>query len=752
MRLIHPAAWSPRQLEIIEGTAFCLAVLLSTVGSIITFLAVTSPQAQDRGIAVFELNITRLFPSRISRSDDPLWLSDGMRHDKILRKDALRGRSVLSRLESKVKSAATAVKSAASSIESDVQNKINRTTAGEAIPNGISFGTQRVCIELANGTNTCYKFPVEVVKLLPLPGPLRALLKDDVGGIQNLQGQIVKLLRVANHLIAAAAILMMFVYKPLFTSLTCIKAWRRQNFTRIKQSSNIALATVSAMLLAYPVTALWLIHGKIEGLFSPAIKNIIRYAGGPVKDYVLSSMIIFIAASAPTYVVFWARHKKNTIGQGEYGDDAGTQRLASGLEDGTDSVQLSLKSRISAPILEHAGPRRLTGVTDSVLTIARESHVQVGRVDDLNKVCAMEPAQIIAAVNKQNSALEQQVSQLYGEIEHLQSQLQFTNQAFQTQQVDLSCAYEQLFVQREFEMYLHSYIAHLVSRSQGAIHASQQTTEFFESRLATAKTWTSKESPNISQEIAELNQKVLTMIKVKAESEDHTRRLQDIIIENESTISLKQTENNKLQDSLRKNKKRLDQHQRTASALITTRDDLNRKLAHSNDALRTKAGKAKKVTQTLRTKLKETEAALETQTEQQADLSMVIEEQETLQIQQEAELMELRRVKEFYRLEDMGQAKTITSLKNHVKELEAGQEAKKISKLESEIMHLKMQQERTELELDKQKKLFSKSMDSAKNLQQRATEAEKEVVTCRGHALSITKTLLDSMQEQSGIW
>ncbi|KAL5372584.1 hypothetical protein DPSP01_013383 [Paraphaeosphaeria sporulosa] len=241
------------------------------------------------------------------------------------------------------------------------------------------------------------------------------------------------------------------------------------------------------------------------------------------------------------------------------------------------------------------------------------------------------------------------------------------------------------------------------------------------------------------------------MIKAKAESEDHTRRLQDIIIENESTISLKQTVNNKLQDSLRKNKKRLDQHQRTASALITTRDDLNRKLAHSNDALRTKAGKAKKVTQTLRTKLKETEAALETQAEQQADLSMVIEEQETLQIQQETELMELRRVKEFYRLEDMGQAKTITSLKNHVKELEAGlaasEEAKKISKLESEIMHLKMQQERTELELDKQKKLFSKSMDSTKNLQQRATEAEKEVATCRGHALSITKTLLDSLQD-----
>ncbi|KAL5400707.1 hypothetical protein PMIN03_012155 [Paraphaeosphaeria minitans] len=62
-------------------------------------------------------------------------------------------------------------------------------------------------------------------------------------------------------------------------------------------------------------------------------------------------------------------------------------------------------------------------------------------------------------------------------------------------------------------------------------------------------------------------------------------------------------------------------------------------------------------------------------------------------------------------------------------------------------MHLKMQQERTELELDQQKKLFSKSMDSAKNLQQRATEAEKEVVTCRGHALSITKTLLDSLQD-----
>lgn len=267
------------------------------------------------------------------------------------------------------------------------------TGAQASVPNGISIGTHRFCIDFANGTNACQKYPVDVVKLLRLPGPITTLLKDDFGSIQGLQDKVVGLLRVADYLIATAATLMMFVYNLLFTSFTCIKVWRRENgdqkgFTRLKQWSTITLAAVSGLLLVYPVTALWLVHSKIEGLFSPAVEMLIHYVGGPAKDYVLSSLVLFFAASIPTYVAFWARHEKNIREQGEIAqtDRAHlTEEYPSGIYAGTksdrDSVAEGLKPKISAPILEHAGPGRLTRVTDSVQTIARESHVQVGRLE-----------------------------------------------------------------------------------------------------------------------------------------------------------------------------------------------------------------------------------------------------------------------------------------------------------------------------------------------------------------------------------
>ncbi|KAF1969227.1 hypothetical protein BU23DRAFT_601744 [Bimuria novae-zelandiae CBS 107.79] len=48
---------------------------------------------------------------------------------------------------------ATAVRSAASSLESSTQSTLNEFTTKSSIPSGISIGTKRLCVEFANSTS-----------------------------------------------------------------------------------------------------------------------------------------------------------------------------------------------------------------------------------------------------------------------------------------------------------------------------------------------------------------------------------------------------------------------------------------------------------------------------------------------------------------------------------------------------------------------------------------------------------------------
>ncbi|KAK7177712.1 hypothetical protein PSPO01_16241 [Paraphaeosphaeria sporulosa] len=282
------------------------------------------------------------------------------------------------------------------------------------------------------------------------------------------------------------------------------------------------------------------------------------------------------------------------------------------------------------------------------------------------------------------------------------------------------------------------------------MEASRQTTEFFEGQLTATGTWTT-EASRLSLETRDLNKKVLTMIEAKRMSEECTRKLVDKITENESNISLKQTENNQLQHELDKNRERLHRHKETTSALIKARDDLNWMLARSNGSLRAKAGKAKKTAGNLARELREAEAALQTHNAKEMELSHLIQRQETLQSQHEKELAELRSITEFYRSEDKIQGKTITSLKSQVKVLKASERnsefAKKISDQQVEIAQLRMQQEKSEREIGRLKKLFSDSMRRCMVDSKLAKEAKLELATWRGHSLAITKSLLDSLSK-----
>lgn len=360
----------------------------------------------------------------------------------------------------------------------------------------------------------------------------------------------------------------------------------------------------------------------------------------------------------------------------------------------------------------------------------------------------MDPPKIIAAVNKKNSHLEEENNQLHIEINDLRCQIQCTQNAFQMAFHDQGL---QLWGAQQYITYLQSYIAYFQNQSEHAMEASRQTTEFFEGQLTATGTWTNPEASRLSSETRDLNQKVLTMIEAKRESEECTRKLVDKIAENELNISLKQTENNQLHHKLETNRKQLHQHQETTSALIKARDDLNRMLGRSNDSLRAKAGKAKKTAANLGRELREAEAALKIHNAKEMKLSHLIKQQEILQSQYEKELIELRSTTEFYRSQDETQGKTITSLRSYVKALEASKRnsvsAKKISDQDVEITQLRMQQEKSELELSRLNRLFSDSIAKCKANSKLTKEVKLELATLRGQSLAMTKLLLDSLSK-----
>jgi chromosome segregation ATPase len=140
-----------------------------------------------------------------------------------------------------------------------------------------------------------------------------------------------------------------------------------------------------------------------------------------------------------------------------------------------------------------------------------------------------------------------------------------------------------------------SCIAHVEQQSEQGMLACQQTVEFFRRENA-AERWSShqwsQEAVDLSTRARNLQKAVLTKIEGSQPSDEQTRRLMRRITKIESNILFKEIQNNDLKHALQEKRNRLEELRSTTTAMITARDDLNRKLTTANDKLRSKAGRS----------------------------------------------------------------------------------------------------------------------------------------------------------------
>ncbi|KAL1591531.1 hypothetical protein SLS60_011923 [Paraconiothyrium brasiliense] len=372
----------------------------------------------------------------------------------------------------------------------------------------------------------------------------------------------------------------------------------------------------------------------------------------------------------------------------------------------------------------------------------------------------MDPAQIIASVNKENLELQKANDRLVDEIEELRKLrddgLYRFNTAFQAQTYDLLAAMSFIDNLRDENCFLQSYLAHTESQSEQALWASHQTAKFFERALVEDITKLHQEAENLSPEACALHQAVLKKIEAGRGSEKQTRQK---IAEIESNIILKEIQHNDLKYELNKNKGYLKEVKESTTAMIQARDDLNSKLARANDALRAKAGKRSHADRKEQTRLKEelanAEASLRDHKYRLKELEGAIASEEKLQVEVQLALAEAESARlaiDYYKSSDNRNSKTITSLKNEVEALKLAKKnsdsSQKIKDQEAEIESLHTLVERLREELKTMERLFNDSMKKTTEQARIAEEALREVKMHKGQALAMAQSLPDGLSKR----
>ncbi|KAF1346345.1 hypothetical protein EJ07DRAFT_185716 [Lizonia empirigonia] len=351
----------------------------------------------------------------------------------------------------------------------------------------------------------------------------------------------------------------------------------------------------------------------------------------------------------------------------------------------------------------------------------------------------MEPADIIASVNRENAELQAKAFEIYKATESINGLHQHIH-------------------------FLQSYIAHIENQSKQGMLACQQTAKFFERENA-AELWSnhqwSQEAANLSTATTDLQKAVLTKIEKSQPSDKQTQQLMDKITDIESNILFKEIQNNDLKHTLREKKDRPKEVQIATTAMIAARDDLNRKLNAANKTLQSKVGskartlnRVKNEKDHLEKELANAEAVLAGQEETKVQLQEVIRREERLQIKYQAALAEaenLRLSTDFYRREDSNQVKVITSLQREVAALQNAERQSGYTKImneqKAEIAQLVSNQARLEGELRRNKHIVDQSLTKMVEQVCLTNEAKKEAARNRGHALGIAHSLLDSLAQ-----
>ncbi|KAF5844302.1 hypothetical protein GGP41_004527 [Bipolaris sorokiniana] len=342
----------------------------------------------------------------------------------------------------------------------------------------------------------------------------------------------------------------------------------------------------------------------------------------------------------------------------------------------------------------------------------------------------MEPAEIIASVNRENAELQNQSHQLLGELQETQDQL--------------------------------SKAPHVEHQSDQAMRACKETTEYYEREIAAGR-WSnhqwSQEAANLSSSARNLHHSAFTNFKASNTSDEQKKDLIQKMMEIESIVLLKEIEKNNLKQTLEDNRARLKEVCITSSKTIETRNDLNRKLAETNVVLRSKEGEsaralhmAKNEKKSLQKKIKNAEEELQKCREIEEQLNKAIERE--VQLEREcqrslAKAEDLRTSNDFYKRQDANQTQTISSLKRLIANLQKTERnegyTKTIATHKAEIAQLIANEVRLKGEVQKHQRIAAKALEKMKEQIEIANEAKKEVATYKGHALAAKHSLLVSL-------
>ncbi|KAI1676298.1 hypothetical protein KJE20_14130, partial [Pyrenophora tritici-repentis] len=240
----------------------------------------------------------------------------------------------------------------------------------------------------------------------------------------------------------------------------------------------------------------------------------------------------------------------------------------------------------------------------------------------------------------------------------------------------------------------------------------------------------------------DLHHSAFANFKASNTSDEQKEDLIQKIMEIESTVLLKEIQKNNLKQALEDNRARLKKVCITSSAVIETRNNLNRKLAETNVILRSKAGKsahalimAKKEKKGLQKKIEDTEKELQQCRDIEEQLNKAIEREVQLERECQLSLAEaenLRMSNGFY--------------KPNLQNTERNEGfIKTIANREADIAQLIANQTRLEDEIRKQESIVTKALAKMREQVEITKEAKKEVATYRGHALATAHSLLVSL-------
>lgn len=376
----------------------------------------------------------------------------------------------------------------------------------------------------------------------------------------------------------------------------------------------------------------------------------------------------------------------------------------------------------------------------------------------------MEPAEIIASVNRENAGLQTKIQEMEQQLFNMHVSNNSFVAIFQDQNFEICRANEVIDGLHCHIHFLQDYIAHVEQQSQHGLRACRQTVQFFKRKIA-AERWSGrqwiKEAASLSTETRDLQKAVLTKIESSRPSDEQARKQMERITEIESKILTQEVQNNDLKNTLQGQKNRLEEMQTRTTAMIAARDDLNCKLNKANDKLRSKAGKNARNLSTvmeekdcLKKQLANSGKALAENEETKVQLHKAIQSGERLQIEYQAALakaQDLRSSTDFYKKADSNQVKVITSLQRKVATLQEVERksgyTKTINGQKAEIEQLISRQTQLEFELQKSRDIVTKSLTRMAEQAKIAKEAKKEAAVSRGHALGTTGSLLDRLSQ-----